>query len=270
MSRTPLEAVETWGGSYAAAAVDPTGVVHRHGDTTAVRPVASVTKLATALAVLLAVEEGAIALDDAAGPPGSTVTHLLCHASGLDVEEPRARVAPGERRIYSNAGYDVLAGVVTERTGIAFADYLGEGVLAPLGMQRAHLAGSAARDLHASVEDVVALAAEWRTPRVLHPDTVSAARQVHFDGLAGVLPGWGRQTPCPWGLGPEIRGRKAPHWTGESAAPSTYGHFGAGGSFMWTDPVAGVTCVVVGDLPFGAWARERWPGFSDAVRSYYG
>ncbi len=249
--------------------VDRDGVVHRHGDTTAVVPVASVTKLATALAVLLAVEEGAVRLDDAAGPPGSTVAHLLCHASGLDVEEPTVRAAPGEKRIYSNAGYDALAEVIGQRTGIAFADYLAEGILGPLGMDRARLAGSAARDLHASVEDVLALAAEWRTPRLLHVDTVQAARRVHLPDLAGVLPGWGPQAPCPWGLGPEVRGHKSPHWTGETAGPDTYGHFGAGGSFVWIDPAAAVTCVVVADRPFGGWARDAWPGFSDAVRSSY-
>ncbi|HEX7443763.1 MAG TPA: serine hydrolase, partial [Acidimicrobiales bacterium] len=46
-------------------------------------PWASVTKLATALAVLVAVEEGTVDLDQPAGPPGSTVRHLLAHASGL-------------------------------------------------------------------------------------------------------------------------------------------------------------------------------------------
>ena len=116
---------------------------------------------------------------------------------------------------------------------------------------------------------MLALAAEWRTPRLLHADTVQAARRVHLPDLAGVLPGWGPQAPCPWGLGPEVRGQKSPHWTGETAGPDTYGHFGAGGSFVWIDPTAAVTCVTVADRPFGGWARDAWPGFSDAVRSYY-
>jgi CubicO group peptidase (beta-lactamase class C family) len=47
---------------------------------------ASVTKLVTALAALIAAEEGVIDLDEPAGPEGSTVRHLLAHASGLPFE----------------------------------------------------------------------------------------------------------------------------------------------------------------------------------------
>lgn len=73
---------------------------------------ASVTKPATALAVLVAAEEGTVDLDEAAGPPGATVRHLLAHASGLPFEgrEPIGR--PGARRVYSNSGFEVLAELV--------------------------------------------------------------------------------------------------------------------------------------------------------------
>src|SRR5919198_6572622 len=47
---------------------------------------ASVTKLATALAALVAAEEGILDLDEPGGPPGSTVRHLLAHASGLPLD----------------------------------------------------------------------------------------------------------------------------------------------------------------------------------------
>ncbi|MFN7151283.1 MAG: serine hydrolase, partial [Microthrixaceae bacterium] len=73
-SGSPLAAVDSWGASFAAAAaVGPTGTTHRHGDTSGVVRVASITKLCSAWAVLLAVEEGAVELDEPAGPPGSTV-----------------------------------------------------------------------------------------------------------------------------------------------------------------------------------------------------
>src|SRR5580658_10957729 len=59
------------------------------GDLDAVSDWASVTKLLVALGVLVEAEQGVVDLDDPAGPVGSTVRHLLSHASGLgpDSEE---------------------------------------------------------------------------------------------------------------------------------------------------------------------------------------
>lgn len=267
---SPLAAVDTWGASFAAAAaVDPTGTTHRHGDTSAVVRVASITKLCSAWAVLLCVEEGAIDLDEAAGPPGSTVRHLLAHASGLDFDTPSVITEPGRRRIYSNSGYEALAALVAERTGMDFAEYLHHGVLAPLGMTASELRGSAAKDLFSDVDDLLVFAAELRSPRLLHPTTAADALTAQWPELSGVLPGWGQQEPCPWGLGPELRGTKAPHWTGTSASPTTFGHFGGSGTLLWIDPEAQVTCVALSDREFGEWAVGAWPPFSDAVRAAY-
>ena len=67
---------------------------------------------------------------------------------GLPVEglDPIAR--PGERRIYSNTGYDVLGRFVAERAEMAFADYLREAILEPLAMNSTHLQGSPASECH--------------------------------------------------------------------------------------------------------------------------
>ena len=86
-----------------------------------------------------------------------------------------------------------------------------------------------------------------------------------FPGLRGVLPGFGVQDPNDWGLGPEIRGSKAPHWTGAGNAPGTYGHFGGSGTFLWVDPDVGIALVALTDRTFGSWAIDAWPRFSDAV-----
>src|SRR3989442_15888906 len=61
---------------------------------------ASVTKPVTALACLVAAEEGTIDLDEPAGPAGSTVRHLLAHASGLPpgLEAPPAKPSPPGRK----------------------------------------------------------------------------------------------------------------------------------------------------------------------------
>ncbi|CAN5401629.1 serine hydrolase domain-containing protein [soil metagenome] len=266
----PLAQVDQWGASNAAAAVlDGSGVRAAHGDVNRVFALASITKLTTALAVLIAIEEGTLDLDEPAGPPGATVEHLLCHASGLDFDSETILAAPATRRIYSNTGYERLAVHLELRSGIAFTEYLHDAVLAPLGLVSTELRGSAARDLYSTVDDLCRFVGELRAPTLVDPSTWQRATQVRYPELAGVLPGWGRQDPCPWGLGPEIHGTKAPHWTGATAPAATYGHFGGSGTFVWVDPGDGPACVVLTDRPFGDWAVDVWPGFSDDVRASY-
>lgn len=266
-----LAEVDGWGAGFAAAAVvDAEGVRAVHGDPDTVVRIASVTKLMTSMAVLLAVEEGATTLEEPAGPPGSTVRHLLAHAGGYDFDSPKVLAAPGERRIYSNTGYDVLAAHVEERTGLPFAEYLHLGLLEPLGMSATELRGSAAKDVWSTLTDLCRFASELLSPTVLHGSTMAVWRTEQFPGLAGVLPGWGRQDPCPWGLGPELRGTKQPHWTGATAPPGTYGHFGGSGTFLWVDPERSLACILLTDRDFGPWAVEAWPPFSDRVRAAFG
>src|SRR5204862_1446688 len=126
------------------------------GDTGATFPWASVTKLLTALAALVAVEEGVVELDEPAGPAGSTVRHLLAHASGLPPEAEAPIAKPGARRIYSNAGFEVLAARVAAAAEMPFGDYLREAVLAPLQLA-ASLDGSPASGISGTLEDLPAL-----------------------------------------------------------------------------------------------------------------
>jgi CubicO group peptidase (beta-lactamase class C family) len=242
-------------------------------------PWASVTKPVTALAVLVAVEEGTLSLEAPAGPPGSTVAHLLAHASGLGPGPGPPMTGPGRRRIYSNAGYDLLADRLAERAGLPFERYVEEGVLAPLGMSGCRFgpgadrgggvgpdgAGPAAAGLSGTLDDLLALASEWSAPTLVSPETHARAVEVAFPGLAGVVPGLGRFDPCDWALGVELRGSKRPHWSGETTSAATVGHFGRSGSFFWVDPVAGVACAGLSDRPFGPWALDAWPRLGDAV-----
>jgi len=269
-----LGSVADWPVDDAAVGVvrlgpDGPGPTAATGDAGRVHAWASVTKPATALAVLVAVEEGTLSLDDPAGPPGSTVRHLLAHASGLGPEPGPAVEVPGVRRIYSNAGYGVLAGVLEDRAGMPFAEYLAAGVLEPLGMAGTSLVGptpgAAAAGLAGPLDDLVALGREWARPTLVSETTWSDAVSVQFACLAGVLPGFGPFDPCDWGLGVEIRGAKHPHWTGNGNSRATYGHFGQSGSFLWIDPVAGVLCAGLADRPFGVWASRAWPALADAV-----
>lgn len=164
MIAAALAAVEGWNVPAARAAVVlDDGAVITHGDPLLVGRWASVTKLVSAVAVLRAVDSRRIDLDEEAGPPGSTVRHLLAHASGL-----------------------------------------------PFG-------------------------------------------------------GVGRFDRLDWGLGFEIRGHKAPHWTGTRNSPATYGHFGGSGGFLWVDPEAAIAMALLTDREYGPWALDVWPLLSDAV-----
>ena len=274
-----LDEVIRWPVDAAAVGVVRTGVPGDPGtavgDPGRAYPWASVTKPATALAVLVAVEEGTLTLDQPAGPPGSTVRHLLAHTSGLGPEEGPPVEQPGRRRIYSNAGFVVLGRVVEEASGMPFADYLSAGVLEPLGMTATALAdgpapGAAAAGLVGPLVDLVALGREWARPTLVSASTWRDATSVQFAGLAGVLPGFGPSDPCDWGLGVEVKGAKRPHWTGPSNSPATYGHFGQSGSFLWVDPVVGVLCCGLADRPFGVWASRAWPALAEAVLAEVG
>lgn len=265
----PLDAVADWPVSAAAAAVvGPTGVVSTHGDINQVFGLASVTKPLVARAVQIAVEEGVVDLDDPAGPPGSTVRHLLAHASGLAMHEDHVLAAPGARRIYSNYGFTVLAETVQDASEIEFGRYLDEAVFEPLGMSASTLhGGSAAAGYGATstVADLASFAADLLRPRTVSSQMHAEATAVQFAGLDGVLPGYGVQRPNDWGLGFEVRDSKTPHWTGARNSVRTFGHFGQSGGYIWVDPVADVALVVLTDRAFGTWALDVWPALSDAV-----
>lgn len=261
-----LQMIDGWGASVAAAAVlDASGRTWTRGPIDTVARLASVTKLLTAYASLIAIEEGVAALADFAGPPGATVEHLLAHAAGYGFNGPKPIAPVGRRRIYSNTGIEVLATHVEAASGIVFGDYLRAAVLEPLGMTSAALRGSPAHHAFGSVVDLLAFGRELFAPQLIHATTLADATSVHFAGLAGVLPGLGRQDPMDWGLGFEVKGTKRPHWSGTLTSARTFGHFGGSGTFMWLDPTRSLAVVCITDRPFGPWAVDAWSALSDAI-----
>ncbi len=129
-------------------------------------PVASITKLATTLAVLRTVAGGALSLDApldtllpdaAAAQPGVTLRHLLSHTAGLpeDIAPGAAPYGPGltwesvqtallhtpvadapnARVRYSNVGIGLAALAVERARGQRFQAALAELVLAPLAIE---------------------------------------------------------------------------------------------------------------------------------------
>lgn len=125
--------------------------------------VGSLTKLVTALAVMALREDGALQLDDPVerhiGWFGAcredaepvTIVDLLRHSAGLprgglflsnptaaEVQAALCRAGPARRMEaahYSNLGYVLLGLVIEAVTGEAYADFVGQRILAPLGMR---------------------------------------------------------------------------------------------------------------------------------------
>ncbi len=263
-----LRQIDAWPAEHAAAGVATAEeVVAEHGDVDHRLGWGSVTKLLTAYATLIAAEEGALDLDEPAGPEGSTVRHLLAHASGLAWDSPKPLGRPGGRRIYSNTGYLVVAEHLAARTEMPFPDYLRAAVLEPLGLEAA-LEGDAAGGVVGTLGGMLAFGREALAPTLIAPETLAEATSVQFPGLDGVLPGFGRQTPNDWGLGFELRDGKAPHWTGSRNSVGTYGHFGSKpgtATFLWIDPERSLVAAAVADVSFGPWAAAAWPALSDAL-----
>ena len=260
-----LYQIDAWNVPFAAAGVTRAdAVVATHGAADQVVRLASVSKLIAALATLVAAEEGVLDLDEPAGPPDSTVRHLLAHASGLPFEGEVPIAPPGRRRIYSNEGFRLLGEHVATRAEMPFADYVRAAVAEPLAIAL-DPSGHPGAGMQASLDAVLAVGRELLAPRLIAQETRDEMVSVQFPGLDGVLPDFGRFTPLDWGLGVELKGTKQGHWSGELTSPRTFGHFGGSGTFLWVDPVRQLACAALTTKEFGGWAKEAWPRLSDAV-----
>jgi beta-lactamase class C len=294
-------------------------------------PVASITKLATALAVVRLAEDGALTLDDQlsehlpdalAAQYGVTIRTLLCHSAGLpiDVSSQAAAYAPGldwpqlraacletaleappwTRVQYDNVGYGLLAAVVERRTAQGFADALRDLVLGPLGIE-GYLGSPPVREV-AALADVRgggrggelepfnsvfwrSLALPWAglvtsaagalalvrafggTPAdFLRPDTRAEATRNQTGDLAGGFVAPLFWSPCPWGLGPDLRGAKMPHWAPLEAGAESFGHSGASGCVAWAAPDAGIAWAILGARTADSgWLLRRAPAIGAAI-----
>lgn len=270
-----LGLVATWPVDHVAAvAVTPSHTAVVHDPSVARFRLASISKTITAWAVLVAVEEGTVALDRPLDPQvdrvpeGVTLRHLLAHAAGFGFDGDAPVAAPERRRIYSNTGIERAAGHLARAAAMPFGEYLAEAVFAPLGMTGAALDGSPAHGVWAGIDDMHRFLGEVMHPMLIAAETRDEAARPQYRDLGGIVPGVGRFQPCPWGLGFEVHGSKSPHWMGRTNSPSAYGHFGGAGTMMWIDPDAGVGTVALTDRPFDEWAVDAlrlWPEYSDAL-----
>ena len=247
------------------AVIDRRGQLQTFGDTSRTSRIASISKLLSAWAMHVAIEEGSTTLATPVGQDGCTLAHLLAHAGGYSFDGDTPIVSPARKRIYSNSGYDLIAEHLESVTEIAFNEYLDDAVFSPLGMASSSLNGSSAKDVVSCVDDLVKFALELRKPQLISAETARIATTTQFADLEGVVPGVGRFSPCNWGYGPEIHGAKHPHWMGTRNSASTFGHFGGTGSFIWHDPMANISCIALCTAEFDTWALHYWPQFFDAL-----
>ena len=244
------------------------GALYESGDVDEIFPFASVTKPIVAWSALVAVDRGLLDLDAPAGAPapdGATIGHLLSHSSGIAADSDERLASPGTRRIYSNRGIEILGQWLQEATGTPLETWVETTVLEPLGMASVLIPGSPAHSGEGSARDLSLFARELASPRLVSPALAERACAPVLPELDGVLPGYGRQVPNPFGLGVEVRGAKSPHWTGKGNSPQTFGHFGQSGSFIWVDPVAERQAVFLGAEPFGQIHRKTWPALGDQI-----
>ena len=254
---SPLDQVASWPAATAAVAVvSAAGLVASHGPLDRPLAWASVTKLLTSLVALDGVQRGLLDLDEPAGPPGATIRHLLAHASGLGLDGDTILSPPGRRRIYSNRGMEIVADTAAARAGKSFELLLADEICLPLGLLHTRLDGSPGWGAAGPLSDLVTLAVELLDPSLIDADLLAEATATAFSGLSGVLPGFGHQPHCDWGLGFEIRDGKTPHWTGSRNSPATFGHFS---SLLWVDPGAGIGWAGLADGDFGPRAAQARP-----------
>jgi CubicO group peptidase (beta-lactamase class C family) len=232
------------------------------GDLEAVRPWASVSKMAVSLAFAVEFDWELHAPTEGLGPRGATLANLLSHSSGLGLEDGDSVVDIGTKRVYSNYGIDyAVNAIIGDNTA---ANWLDVRVFQPFGMSTSKLAGRPSSGVEGSTSDLARLAVGW-----LRPDGISRETRTHMitpylSNLDGIVPGFGRFSPCPWGLGPEIRGEKQ-HWMGDWP-PSSFGHFGQSGSLMLLNVEERIGLVATSTVPFGAWAATLWPQWTSAMR----
>jgi CubicO group peptidase (beta-lactamase class C family) len=208
---------------------------------------ASISKPMTALATLIACEEGVVSLNDPVGQRGCTLRHLLAHAGGYPFDGDAPIALPERKRIYSNTGIELAATHVAAAADMPFANYLADAVFAPLGMATTELRGSPANQVHSTLADTVRFVAELMRPTLIAAETAEAMRSIHFPTLSGVVPGVGSFARNSWGLGVEVKGDKTAHWMGGLSSAATFGHFGGSGTMTWIDPATDVAVVALTD-----------------------
>ena len=259
--------LDGWPGTPAMVLLSLKGGVVRRiaeaGDLDDVRPWASVSKMVVSLAFGVESDWELQRFDQRVGPPGSNLANLLSHSSGLGLEEGDPVVPVGTQRIYSNYGVDwAVESILGENTA---DNWLQQRIFRPFGMRTTTLEGPPSHGVVGSTNDLATLAVAWLRPDGIAKETRNHLITPYAPQLDGFVPGFGRFSPCPWGLGPEIQGAKH-HWMGDWPAPS-FGHFGKSGALILLNADEQIGLVATGTEAFGGWAPKLWPSWTSAMRT---
>jgi beta-lactamase class C len=298
-------------------------------------PVASITKLALALAVHRLIDQGQMQLDvpintyipeiNHAGAD-RTIRSLLAHTSGyaLDLPNKEGRYAHGltwealaaecivtppeaanDARVqYSNLGYGLLGIAIERITQERCADALVSLVIRPLGIRAwlgndhavTHAIIGEVRGRHRGTDLETYNSAFWRSLALpwgglctdahgalslvqafsSQSDLLSSPRrdeatQDHTHQLPGGFIKPLMWPSAPWGLGPELRGTKQPHWVAAEFPPDSFGHSGASGMLTWYDPHNLFGFALLGARAAdGGWLLRHGPEISRLLRMEHG
>jgi CubicO group peptidase (beta-lactamase class C family) len=233
------------------------------GDLEEARPWASVSKMVVSLAFGIESDWDLHRFDMPLGPPGSTLANLLSHSSGLGLEEGDPVVPVGTQRIYSNYGIDLAVdSILGDNTADA---WLQERVFRPNGMNSSKLVDRPSSGVVGSTNDLAKLAVAWLRPDAVSKETRNQLIKPYAPQLNGFVPGFGKFSPCPWGLGPEVRGDKQ-HWMGDWP-PASFGHFGQSGALLLLNADEQIGLVATSTEPFARWAARLWPAWTSAMRT---
>ena len=208
-----LRQVDGWPCSHAAVAVVyPDGAVATHGDVDRPLRWASVTKLATAVAALVAVEEGIVDARRARRP------------ARVDAAPPaRPRLGAAVRRRTRRSRRPGRGGSTRTRGIEVAAEHVARGGRDAVRRRTSRrvwgfpLAGSPAHGVRLPLDDAAraSRASCWRR-RGSRPRRSPRRSPCSSRASTASLPGFGRFDPNDWGLGPELRDGKQPALDGHA------------------------------------------------------
>jgi len=212
--------------------------------------------------------------------------------------------APGTELIYSNTGYGILGRLAEAVTGRDFWELTWDNVFEPLELHDTIARPGPELDRRIGrVRDVYGqgrptesynsqywrdLAIPWGGLYGSPDDAVRFAATFLRQGDGFILPALAREMVtdqvhglkgevqaarvkwpvASWGLGWEIKGVKAKHWTGNLTSPQTFCHFGAAGTLLWADPTIDLAAAIFANrATFHLWpfVPPRWATLSDAL-----
>lgn len=233
--------------------------------------------------------------DETKAPWSASLTWPLVKQACIETQ-PEA--PPHTKVIYSNVGYALLAIIIEHITNQPFQIAMHNWVFEPLAIEayygdepprpvlrilvpweKPENIGNPTEKINSAFSSQVTMpfgglitnldgtfglihAFRGKPTGFLRDETIAEATQ----NQTGMLPGGMFNWPlCPWGLGPELRGTKKPHWAAFEASPESFGHVGDSGCVVWTDPSRDITYAILATRSFDEWVFEALPEIGAAI-----